>query len=178
MEIFFIPGGLANDVIGYEPSVLNFTELRAIIDHNDNDVIFVRSPLPPGWFYYDAASVVADDGVDVGKPDDVTGAGRWIRTTCPLGPALTITKARLTITGTIAQGTNFLTTASGPSYTHNGAAISLNTSQALFRSSHNIVIHVNGVEQDKETEILWVNSQTFQLISLPVDAGDIIQLYN
>jgi len=32
-----------------------------------------------GWFRFSASSSTTDDGVDTLKPDDITGAGRWIR---------------------------------------------------------------------------------------------------
>jgi hypothetical protein len=87
-------------------------------------------------------------------------------------------KTRLLVSGTIPSGTTFSTIASGANYTHAGDATSLNTSQALFRSTYAIRIAVNGVLQDKETEILWVSATTFQLILLTVDANDIITIYN
>ena len=87
-------------------------------------------------------------------------------------------KTRLLVSGTIPNGTTFSTIASGGSYTHNGDATALEASQALFRSTYATRIAVNGVLQDKETEILWVSITTFQLISLTVDAGDIITIYN
>ena len=87
-------------------------------------------------------------------------------------------KTRLTITGTIASGPNFSCVASGPNYTHSGDLTSLCASQVLMCADVNCRIQVNGVEQDKETEILWVNSTTFQLIALSVDAGDIVTIYN
>lgn len=89
-----------------------------------------------------------------------------------------VAKARLSVTGYIAQGTTFSTIASGVNYTHSGDSITLNISQTLFRATNSTQILVNGVKQDKETEILWLSSNTFQLISLSVDNGDIITLYN
>lgn len=93
------------------------------------------------------------------------------------GGGLTL-KTRLTIIGTIAAGSTFSCIASGPNYTHSGDITSMELSQVLFRLNIDIRIQVNGVEQDKETEILWVSSTTFQLIALPVDAGDILTIYN
>ena len=87
-------------------------------------------------------------------------------------------KTRLIVTGGIVSGTTLSTTASGVNYTHNGDATSLAASQVLFRATHSIRIQVNGVEQDKETAILWVSATTFQLINLSLNAGDIITIYN
>ncbi len=94
------------------------------------------------------------------------------------GAVFATAKTRLLVSGTIPSSTTFSTVASGVNYTHNGDATALEASEALFRSTYAIRIAVNGVLQDKETEILWVSITTFQLISLTVDAGDIITIYN
>lgn len=93
------------------------------------------------------------------------------------GGGLTL-KTRLVVTGTIANGSNFSTVGSGPNYTHSGALTNLDLSQAAMEGNIDIRIQVNGVEQDKETLILWVSSTTFRLIFLSLDNGDIITIYN
>jgi len=102
---------------------------------------------------------------------DGAGGVQWVT-------GFAVAKTRLLITGTIASGTAFSTVASGANYTHNGDATGLAASEALFRSTHSIRILVNGVEQDKETQILWVTATSFQLILLTVNSGDIITIYN
>lgn len=66
----------AFDVDGFEPGVDNVPDLRAVIDHNDKDLIFVKSL--QDIFYYDATSTAVDDGATVIQPTDVTGPGRWL----------------------------------------------------------------------------------------------------
>lgn len=87
-------------------------------------------------------------------------------------------KTRLVVTGSIPSGSNLSTAASGPGYTHNGDVTSLSASQVAFRAQNPTRIQVNGVEQDKETEILWVSATSFQLIVLSLDSGDIVTIYN
>lgn len=106
--------------------------------------------------------------------DATEGAAIWLVS----APSFAYAKTRLIVTGNIAAGTTLSTTASGANYTHNGDATSLGASQAIFRATHSMRIDVNGVEQDKETEILWVTATSFQLISLSLDPGDIITIYN
>jgi len=87
-------------------------------------------------------------------------------------------KTRLLITGPIAAGTTFDTTAAGVNYAHQGDATGLDASQPEFEAADTIRILLNGVEQDKETEITWISANEFQFPGMPVDAGDIITIYN
>jgi hypothetical protein len=64
------------DVDGFEPGVDDVPALRAVGDHSDKDVIFVKSL--QDLFYYDDSSVAVDDGATIIQPDDVTGPGRWL----------------------------------------------------------------------------------------------------
>lgn len=54
----------------------NKTALRAETTHNDGDIVGV---LPNFVYKYDAASTATDDNDIYITPDDVTGAGRWVR---------------------------------------------------------------------------------------------------
>jgi len=87
-------------------------------------------------------------------------------------------ETRLTITGTISNGTTFNTTASGVNYTHSNDFGYLETSQGLFRNDLGIQVLLNGLVRDKETEVLWLTSQTFQLINSTVDSGDLITIFS
>jgi hypothetical protein len=60
--------------------------LRARTQHLDNQVAYLLYLVTSGdgqggWFYFNATSATADDGVDVLRPDDIasTNLGRWIR---------------------------------------------------------------------------------------------------
>ncbi len=114
--------------------------------------------------------------VGVGVTATAMGGG-VVDVTIP-GGGVAAAKGRLTVTAAIAAGVNFSTIASGAGYTQSGDPTSLGISQVAFRATHTTCIQINGVELDKETEILWVNSQTFQLINLAVDTGDILTIYN
>lgn len=67
---------------GYE----GVSVLRAEIVHVDNKMAYLLYAVSEGdggsgWFSYEEASSVADDSIDVLKPDDVDSGspGRWIR---------------------------------------------------------------------------------------------------
>lgn len=68
----------SSDTAGFESGVGMIIELRAVLDHNDKDLIFVKDLAK--IFYYDAFSTAADDGATVLKPDDVGAGdpGRWL----------------------------------------------------------------------------------------------------
>ncbi|GAF78082.1 unnamed protein product, partial [marine sediment metagenome] len=62
----------------------SYAELRNILYVSDNDFVHLLGGLAPndgdqGQFYWDSTSTTADDGVDVIKPTDIVGAGRWLR---------------------------------------------------------------------------------------------------
>jgi len=87
-------------------------------------------------------------------------------------------KGRLAVTGAIAAGTTLSTDASGVNYTHSGDGVYLGDDASEFSNYHSIRILVNGVEQDKLTEITRVSTTTFQLTSLALNNGDIVTIYN
>ncbi len=69
---------------GGSSTTYTLASLRALTPHNNNDLAFVRFGTTPGDGvagprYYDSSSTAADDGNDVIKPTDVSGAGRWIK---------------------------------------------------------------------------------------------------
>lgn len=74
--------GVGGNDVGY-PGV---AALRAETDHVENQMAYLLYAVSEGdggggWFSYDEASSVADDSIDVLKPDDVDSGspGRWIR---------------------------------------------------------------------------------------------------
>ena len=73
----------ASSVVGFQAGVSDIPSLRAVTDHNNIDVIGVQLPLPGSMFMYDAASLLADNGTTVIKPNDVPPAspGRWLKIT-------------------------------------------------------------------------------------------------
>jgi len=73
-----IYGFFASDVDGFEPGSGTIVDLRGVADHNDKDLTFVKSL--GKIFYYDALSVLADNGTTVLQPDDVLAGqpGRWL----------------------------------------------------------------------------------------------------
>ena len=64
--------------------VSNYTSLRNVSNVENNDLIHLLGGIAPndgdqGSFYWSSTSTAADDGVDIIKPTDITGAGRWLR---------------------------------------------------------------------------------------------------
>lgn len=94
------------------------------------------------------------------------------------GSSTIINKTRLNITGIIANNTTFSVIASGINYTKTLQNGNLQISVALFRSTNSIKIELNGINLDKETDILWINSQNFQLINYTCYPTDIITIYS
>ena len=90
----------------------------------------------------------------------------------------TVNKTELAITGTINGSTTFSTIASGTNYTMSGANGNLEISELLFRENNNLQIEICGTRLDKSDDILWVNSQSFQLIGISVDSGDKIIIFS
>lgn len=89
-----------------------------------------------------------------------------------------IAKARLAVSAAIPAGTTLNTNASGAGYTHSGDGVNVASTGLHFSNEHSIRILVNGVEQDKQTEITWVSTTSFQLTSLALNNGDIVTIYN
>ena len=56
------------------PDVATAAELRAVTDHDQDEPAKMAGNL----YLYDELATEADDGVNYIKPDNVTGAGRWI----------------------------------------------------------------------------------------------------
>ncbi|MCP4340189.1 MAG: tail fiber protein [Desulfobulbaceae bacterium] len=62
----------------------SYAELRNIYLVSDNDFVHLLGGVAAndgdqGQFYWDSANTETDDGVDIIKPTDIVGAGRWLR---------------------------------------------------------------------------------------------------
>jgi hypothetical protein len=77
----------------------------------------------------------------------------------------------ISVTNTIPASTTFSVTSSGLNYTKSGADGNLRASSALFNSTGNVSIYLNGVYQDKGVHAIWVSSTSFNLDTI-VDNGD------
>lgn len=71
----------AASVVGFQQGVADVPALRAVLDHNQYDIIGVQSPAPGGIFMFNATSMTPDDGTNVIKPNDIGAGspGRWIK---------------------------------------------------------------------------------------------------
>jgi len=76
-----VSAGDDGSVAGFQQGVTDVPALRALPDHTDIDIVGVQIPLPGTMYMYDASSVLPDDGINVVKPTNVTGAGRWLKIT-------------------------------------------------------------------------------------------------
>ena len=85
-------------------------------------------------------------------------------------------KTSLDITGVIAALTAYSVTASGANYTKSGDDGNLGPNAASFNDSVGIRVELNGVNQEKSTEAVWVSSTTFTL-SVPTNFPDVIKIY-
>jgi hypothetical protein len=108
--------------------------------------------------------------------------GLWIQGYRYIGPTGASSTAssrftRLEITGAISSGTTLDVTASGANYTKTGDNGYLETSNAAFLANHGIAFHNNGVEQDKDVDIIWSSATLFTIME-PLDAGDILTIYS
>ena len=81
----------------------------------------------------------------------------------------------LTVINSIVWGTTLSVISSGTDYTKSGADGNLRTSAALFNSTGNVAIYLNGIYQEKGVEAIWASSDSFSL-STTVDGGDIITI--
>lgn len=79
-----VEDSMAGDTSGY--GYAGIAALRARTRHRDRDMAYLLYVTTDGdggqgWFRFDAASTDTDDGVDVLRPDDTSGAnpGRWER---------------------------------------------------------------------------------------------------
>ncbi len=69
-------------------SVPNFAALKALTTHNQDQIVTVQGLVSPtdgqgGGYLYQTTSMAVDDGITVGKPDnvDVSLPGRWLKYT-------------------------------------------------------------------------------------------------
>ena len=85
-------------------------------------------------------------------------------------------KTSLDITGNIAALTAFSVVASGVNYTKSDDDGYIGLTAAIFNDSVGILILLNGVEQEKSTQAVWVSSTTFTL-STETFIGDVIKIY-
>ena len=84
----------------------------------------------------------------------------------------------LVITDSISSGTVFNINSSGTGYTRIGTeTLTLDMNADNFRENEKIIITLNGVVQDKYTDVNWLSSTTFSF-STYLDPNDRIQILN
>jgi hypothetical protein len=85
-------------------------------------------------------------------------------------------KGRLYILDTIIEYTQFSSKGSGVNYVFSGNPIDLGENLDDFMNNNDIRLLLNGVELDKNTDITWIDKNSFSL-SIGVDKDDIIIIY-
>ena len=84
-------------------------------------------------------------------------------------------KTKLGISGTIIAATTFLTNNSGVNYTKTGDSIYLGATDVEFNANNNLKFLLNGVEQEKGVNVIFVTSYSFYL-DVAVNNTDIINI--
>lgn len=82
-------------------------------------------------------------------------------------------KKKIIVTGSILSGATINANAAGVNHTVEGDSVNFGINAGEFAANDSIYIALNGIDQEKGIDVIYVSSSSFETI-VNFDAGDII----